>query len=183
MNHLIGDLLDFTRSRLGGGIPIVRTEMRIGSIVQNVVDEITAAHPKRKLLVDIRGEEQGEWDCPRISQVLTNLIGNALEHGSDETIVKIDVDGDDEAITIAIHNRGIAIPMDQVKTIFSAMKGKQVSRSAVASGPMGNLGLGLYIADRIISAHKGRIDVESSDELGTTFTVYLPRHDKVVHSR
>ncbi len=182
MNHLIGDLLDFTRSRLGGGIPIVRTEMRIGRIVQNVVEEIVAAHPKRKLLVDIRGEEQGEWDCPRISQVLTNLIGNALEHGSDETIVKIDVDGDDDAVTIAIHNRGIAIPMDQVKTIFRAMKGKQVSRSAVASGPLGNLGLGLYIADRIISAHKGRIDVESSDELGTTFTVYLPRHDKVVHS-
>lgn len=182
MNHLIGDLLDFTRSRLGGGIPIVRTEMRIGRIVQNVVDEITAAHPKRKLLVDIRGEEQGEWDCPRISQVLTNLISNALEHGSDETIVKIDVAGDEHAITIAIHNRGIAIPMDQLRTIFNAMKGKQVSGTAAASGPMGNLGLGLYIADRIISAHKGRIDVESSDELGTTFTVYLPRHDKVLHS-
>ena len=172
MNHLIGDLLDFTRSRLGGGIPIVRADMSMGKAVHDVVDEIKAAHPRRTIQVDARGALQGEWDCARISQVLTNLLGNALEHGSDGTIVTVDVHGDDNEITIAIHNRGAAIPPEQLNGIFSPMKH---SGTTGDGGSSGSLGLGLYIADRIVNAHKGRIAVESSEERGTTFTVHLPR--------
>ena len=175
MNHMIDALLDFTRSRLGGGIPIVRAEMNIGKVVRDVVDEIAAAHPLRTIQVDARGALQGEWDSARISQVLTNLIGNALEHGSDGTIVTVDVHDDDKEITIAIHNRGPAIPTDQLNGIFSSMKRKETTGNAAVNGPSGNLGLGLYIADRIVIAHKGRIEVESSEERGTTFTVHLPR--------
>ena len=175
MNHMIDALLDFTRSRLGGGIPIVRAEMNIGKVVHDVVDEIAAAHPLRTIQVDARGALQGEWDSARISQVLTNLIGNALEHGSDGTIVTVDVHDDDKEITIAIHNRGPAIPTDQLNGIFNSMKRKETTGNAAVNGPAGNLGLGLYIADRIVIAHKGRIEVESSEERGTTFTVHLPR--------
>ena len=81
MNHMVGDLLDFTRSRLGGGIPIVRAGMSMERTVKDVVDEIGAAFPSRTVQVDTEGAQRGEWDCPRISQALTNLIGNALEHG------------------------------------------------------------------------------------------------------
>lgn len=176
MNHLVGDLLDFTRSRLGGGIPISRAAMSMGKAVHDVVDEIKAAHPGRTIQVDARGGLEGEWDCARITQVLTNLIGNALEHGSDRTIVTVNVQGDDKEITIAIHNRGAAIPSDQLNGIFNPMKRKDTMGSGSVSGPSANLGLGLYIADRVVSAHRGRIDVESSEERGTTFTVHLPRH-------
>ena len=176
MNHLIGDLLDFTRSRLGGGIPIVRAGMSMGKAVHDVVDEIRAAQPGRTIQVNARGELQGEWDCARISQVLTNLIGNALEHGSDGTIVSVDVQGDDKEVRIAIHNRGATIPPEQLDGIFNPMKHAQTTGTAATSTPSGNLGLGLYIADRIVNAHNGRIAVKSSEELGTTFTVHLPRH-------
>jgi signal transduction histidine kinase len=175
MNQLIGDLLDFTRSRLGAGIPIVRADMSMGKVVHDVVDEIKAAHPLRTIEVDARGALQGEWDSARISQVLTNLIGNAVEHGSERTIVTVDVHGDDKEITIAIHNRGTAIPIDQLNGIFNPMKRGETMGSVAISGPSGNLGLGLYIADRIVNAHKGRIEVESSEARGTTFTVHLPR--------
>ena len=170
MNGMVGALLDFTRSRLGGGIPITRAPMNMGKTVHDVVSEIEAAHAGRKIEVNARGSLKGDWDCARMSQVLTNLIGNALEHGSDRTGVDVNVVADDEEITIAIHNRGAAIPVAQLDGIFGAMK-KQES----TGNQTGNLGLGLYIADQIVHAHKGKIVVESSEERGTTFTVHLPR--------
>jgi len=172
MNQMVGALLDFTRSRLGGGIPIAPESMNMGKAVHDVVGEMSAAHPGRKIEVDARGALKGKWDCARISQVLTNLIGNALEHGSDRTAVTVDVQGDEKEVTVAIHNRGAAIPEDQLDGIFNAMKRQGM---AGADGPSANLGLGLYIADQIVHAHKGRIEVESSEDRGTTFTVHLPR--------
>jgi signal transduction histidine kinase len=174
MVHLVGDLLDFTRSRLGGGIPVVRAPMNMGKAVHDVVDEMAAAHPDRVVRVDARGELQGDWDCPRISQVLSNLLGNALEHGSEGTDVCVDVSDDDDGVTIAVHNAGAAIPPNRMNGIFNPMKPREPNGKA-AAGPTGNLGLGLYIADRIVHAHSGTISVDSSQEGGTTFTVHLPR--------
>lgn len=175
MNQMIGALLDFTRSRLGGGIPILRTDVDMGKVVHDVVNEISAAQPDRTIKIDARGSLRGEWDCPRISQLLSNLIGNALEHGAKGTNVTAEVQADDKEITVAIHNQGDVIPPDQLNGIFNPMKRSEAG-AAAAGGASGNLGLGLYIADRIAHAHKGRIDVESSQERGTTFTVHLPRH-------
>jgi signal transduction histidine kinase len=174
MVHMVGALLDFTRSRLGGGIPIEPAGMNMGKAVHDVVDEITAAHPSRTIRVDAHGEHQGEWDCARISQVLTNLVVNAVEHGSPDTPISVETHGDDQEITIAVHNRGPAIPSGQLNGIFNPMKPRDPARHAAAGGPSGNLGLGLYIAERIVTAHRGRIDVESSEAGGTTFTVHLP---------
>jgi len=153
----------------------VRADMNMGKVVHDVVDEAKAAHPQRTLQVDARGSLHGKWDCARMSQVLTNLIGNALEHGSDRSVVTVDVHGDDKEVTIAVHNRGPAIPADQLNGIFNPMKRPEGTGSAAGRGQSGNLGLGLYIAERIVNAHNGRIDVDSSEERGTTFTVHLPR--------
>jgi signal transduction histidine kinase len=173
MNQMVGALLDFTRSRLGGGIPVDPASLNMGKVVHDVVNEIKAAHPDRKIEIDARGSLTGQWDCARMSQVLTNLVGNAIEHGSDRTIVTIAVQGDDKEVNVSIHNRGAAIPEDQMDGLFNAMKRQGASDKA--AGPSANLGLGLYIADQIVRAHKGRIDVKSSEEAGTTFTVRLPR--------
>lgn len=174
MNQMVGALLDFTRSRLGGGIPITRATLDMGKVAHDVVDETAAAYPGRAIKVNARGELRGEWDCGRISQVFANLIGNALEHGSDRTDVTVDVRGEDKEIAIVIHNRGDAIPADEVRGIFNPMKRPHEPGTA-PGGPSGNLGLGLYIAERIVHAHKGTIKVDSSEEHGTTFTVTLPR--------
>jgi signal transduction histidine kinase len=173
MNQMVGALLDFTRSRLGGGIPIAPAPMNMGKAVHDVVNEISAGHPKRKIDVDARGALKGTWDCARLTQVLTNLLGNALEHGSDGTVVNVSVQGDEKEVTVAVHNRGPAIPEDQLDGIFNAMK--RQTMAANSDGPSANLGLGLYIANEIVRAHKGTIEVESSEDRGTTFTVRLPR--------
>ena len=173
MNHMVGALLDFTRSRLGGGIPVTPAAMNMGKLVHDVVNEVLAANPGRRIQVNARGALKGQWDCERMTQVVTNVINNALEHGSDRTGVAVDVQGKDDEVTIAVHNRGVAIPESQLDGIFNAMK--QPSTSAKSTGPSANLGLGLYIADRIVHAHHGTISVQSSEELGTTFTISLPR--------
>ena len=175
--HMVGDLLDFTRSRLGGGIPIARAKMNLAKVVHDVIDEITAAHPDREVQVDTREEQLGEWDAARISQALTNLIGNAVEHGSPATPVTVELRGDAEEVAITIHNRGAVIPADRLDGIFNPMKVRATLRKPPAGGPTGNLGLGLYIAERIVHAHRGRIEVESLEARGTTFTVHLPRRE------
>lgn len=174
MVHLVGDLLDFTRSRLGSGIPIARAPMNMGKAVHDVVDEISAAHPDRAIEIHARGELDGEWDCARISQVLANLITNALEHGAAGTAVTVEVGGGGEEVCMAVGNRGTVISSDRLNGIFNPMKPSQPAANPPASGPTSNLGLGLYIAERIVTAHGGRIDVLSSEAGGTTFTVRLP---------
>ncbi|MGI8618464.1 MAG: ATP-binding protein [Gemmatimonadaceae bacterium] len=174
MNHMVGALLDFTRSRLGGGIPIVREKMDLAHTVREVSEEIAAAYPDRTLQIGASGEVDGEWDCPRISQVLTNLMANAMEHGSAGTDVTVAVQGDENEVDISIHNRGPAIPTAQMQGLFNPMKNSD-GMDGASTGASGNLGLGLYIAERIVNAHRGRITVKSSEEDGTTFTVHLPR--------
>jgi signal transduction histidine kinase len=172
MIGLVGDLLDFTRSRLGGGIPVVREKMSMGKALHDVVEEVLAAHPGAVVNLETREEQQGKWDLARISQALGNLIGNALEHGHEGGAVSVVLSGDEDGIAIAIHNTGPAIPAERLDGIFNPMKTREAN--AVSRGPSSNLGLGLYIAERIVHAHDGRIEVESSDEDGTTFTVHLP---------
>lgn len=176
--QLVGDLLDFTRSRLGGGIPITRAEVNLGRIVRDVVDEISAAHPDARIEVDTRVEERGEWDQARLSQALTNLISNAVQHGSVGTTVHVDVAGEDGQVAIGVRNHGAVIQPEDLGGIFNPMKARRLPDNAASRGPTGSLGLGLYIVERIVSAHGGRIQVESSEGEGTTFTVYLPRHER-----
>lgn len=174
MSSMVGDLLDFTRGRLGGGIPISPAEANLGNILCDVVDEISAAHPHARIQVDTQDEQNGVWDAARMSQALTNLVLNAVEHAPVGTRVGVDLTGSAANVAIAIHNRGAAIRTDSLNGIFNPMKIRDTSKSA-ALGPSGNLGLGLYIAERVVHAHGGRIEVESSEERGTTFIVHLPR--------
>jgi signal transduction histidine kinase len=175
--QMVGDLLDFTRGRLGGGIPVERADTELGKVVRDVVEEVRAAHRGCVVRVDARGDERGEWDEARLGQAFTNLIANAVEHGAKGTTVTVEVRGEDDQVAVVVHNRGAPIPRDLLNGIFNPMKARQSPRKGAAGGPTGSLGLGLYIAERIVTAHHGSIAVESSERRGTTFTVRLPRHE------
>lgn len=175
MQQMIGDLLDFTRSRLGGGIPIVRAPGSLQKIVHDVVDEILAGDSSRLIKVEARGGEAVNVDCSRISQAIANLLLNAVEHSPPGSAVSVVVDGNADEAVIDVHNEGRALSADQLNGIFGPMKASQAEGSGTHSGPLGNLGLGLYIAERIVHAHDGKIEIQSSDAAGTTFRVLLPR--------
>ena len=170
MNRMVADLLDFSRTRLGDSIPIARAEMDVRRMLDNVVAEVAASYPDGKLEVEASGDLHGVWDCSRLTQAMINLIGNAAQHGSYHTPIRVSARGDANEVIIAVHNDGPAIPDELMGRMFQPM-----TRSRNDPGNRRHLGLGLYIVERIVAAHRGRIDVTSSEAHGTTFTVRLPR--------
>lgn len=173
--QMVGDLLDFTRSRLGGGIPIHRAEVDLRKIANDVVDEVRAALPETRIKLEPGQGQNGHWDAARIHQALANLVGNAAEHSTPGTAVRVELAGGAEDVAVTIHNQGDVISADVLVGLFNPMKVKSKTQKAIADGPTGHLGLGLYIAERIVHAHGGRIEVESSEGSGTTFTIHLKR--------
>jgi signal transduction histidine kinase len=171
MSALVADLLDFTRSRLGGGIPIVRADMDIAKVCRQTVEEIAALHPQRVVNFDATGELRGQWDRARITQAFSNVISNAVQHGSDKTPINVVIHGDADEVALAVQNRGAVIPANELDKIFNPMYRIEGDKPVA---PRENLGLGLYITERIVAAHGGTIGVESSEDRGTTFTIRLP---------
>jgi len=172
MNALVGDLLDFTRSRLGNGIAIVRADLDIAEVSRQTVEEIRALHPQRVVNLKATGELRGQWDRARIGQAISNVISNAVQHGSDQTPINVTIHGNADVVAIAIQNWGPVIPPNHLNKIFDPMHRVDDEKPV---GPRSNLGLGLYITERIVAAHGGSISVESSEERGTTFTIQLPK--------
>ena len=173
MGRMIEDVLDFTRERLGGAIPLKRERMDLEQLCREVVLEAKAAHDNVVLNCKFTGELTGEWDRDRLAQVLSNLIGNAIEHG-DGDAVSVVARGQSEDVVIEVHNTGVPIPNEALGTIFEPL----VHRPLEGASARNNVGLGLFIARAIVTGHGGKIDVASSGDLGTTFTARLPRFER-----
>jgi signal transduction histidine kinase len=172
--QILNDLLDITRSSFGTEIPVVKAPMDMGQLGVQLVDEMRAFSKGRDIQIHIAGDTAGEWDRARIGQVFSNLLGNALQYSFAESSVSVTVAGGDDQISISVHNDGSPIPADKTATIFESLTRGQ-NAGAEEQGST-HLGLGLFIAKKIITAHGGTIGVVSSAEAGTTFTVQLPRH-------
>ena len=146
--------------------------MDLGKEAAHAVDEVMAAHPGASIELEESGDLEGSWDCARLGQVMTNLLNNAVQHGSTKTPIKVTVEGRDEDVVLRVHNRGPAIPEADLPEIFSPFKRLHSGEPAGASS---NLGLGVYIVERVVTAHGGTIEVTSTDDDGTAFIVRLPR--------
>jgi signal transduction histidine kinase len=173
MHGLVDDLLDFTRTRLGGQLPIERHESDLTRTVRNVVGEFATSHPDRAVNVRISGDLKGSWDEGRIGQAVGNLLGNAVDHGAKDSPIDLLARADDREVKITVHNEGPPIPAEERAHLFQPLRRFSV-RDVKRRHPK-HLGLGLYIARAIAVGHGGRIEVDSSAERGTTFTMRLPR--------
>ena len=121
MSAMIRDVLDFTRGRLGGGIPIEREQCDLGDICAEAVAEMKQAYPGRAIHCDATGSLGGGWDSARIEQMLSNLIGNAVQHGLDPIRVSASADHDGGVI-VAVTNLGAPIPAGLIPTLFGARR-------------------------------------------------------------
>ena len=173
MGALINDLLDVTRARFGAGLPVVRVVMNMGTVAEQIVDEVRVVHPHRKIELIASGVLVGEWDKARIGQIFSNLLNNAIQYGSRSTPVRVGLKGDPTAVTLTVGNDGVPIPADKIKMIFDPLK--RMVADEDGAPPSGNLGLGLYITKQVVVAHGGTIEVTSSEMEGTTFTAQFPR--------
>jgi signal transduction histidine kinase len=170
MKEMISDLLDVTRTRLGGTLPIEKKSMDLHEVCNQVIEEAQAFHPERIIILNTSGNLEGNWDSMRLLQLLSNLINNAITHGSEQTPVTVSAVGEDKLVFVSIHNEGHEIPEIALKRIFEPLVREGNGRTESEG-----LGLGLYIAQNIAKAHAGSITVSSSKELGTVFKVCLPR--------
>lgn len=170
MGRLIDDLLDFTVTRLGGSLPLIRQAIDLEELCQEAVLEAQAAHDGALVKFASSGDLTGEWDRDRLAQVLSNLIGNAIQHG-DGSGVFLEAQGSGPDVVLTVRNRGVPIPLESQEAIFEPL----VRRSPGATGDASGIGLGLFIARAIVASHEGRISVTSSQADGTTMTVHLPR--------
>ncbi|QIE29683.1 sensor histidine kinase [Caballeronia sp. SBC2] len=176
MNSMVDDLLGYTRTKLGVGIPTVFEAVDLHAMCQSAVDDAGALHPATRFELTMTGALVGTFDSVRVIQMLTNLLKNAAQYGEKGQAVEMYVIGDTDAVMVKVRNYGLAIPENSLQSIFQPLvqlstEGDDDARSRTS------LGLGLYVARETALAHGGTISVESNETDGTTFTVCLPKGD------
>jgi signal transduction histidine kinase len=180
MSKLINDLIDFTRTHLGPGIPIRVKQGSIVAVCEEVVNELRTFHPEQQIDLQVPPQLDAIFDEARIAQVLSNLIGNAIQYGSADKPVAVRVAANEDDVVIGVTNRGTTIAPDKLASIFDPMVRIAASVNSAGSDytERTSLGIGLYISREIIHAHGGRIALASTADEGTTFTVTIPRMPK-----
>jgi signal transduction histidine kinase len=170
MAGMIDDMLDLTRARLSGGVELHRAAVDAGEVLRQVVAEHRASSPQRVVDVVCSGELEGQWDAQRLGRLVSNLLGNAITHGDPAGPVQVRLDGTaPDRIVLTVANDGM-IPDEARPGLFDPFRG-----AARPDGRREGLGLGLYIVDQIVRAHRGGIEVDSAAGR-TAFRVWLPRH-------
>ncbi|MDI3560629.1 sensor histidine kinase [Bradyrhizobium sp. Arg816] len=171
-SRILDDLFDLTRASFGTDIPVKKARTDMLSLCQSIVNELRSIHEKQTIDVTHEGDSTGLWDAARMGQVLSNLIGNAIQYSDASGPVTVSISGTDPStLAVSVHNDGPPIPPRAQKTIFQSWMRGQVQDT----GEHSHLGLGLYIAKLIVEAHGGEINVASDEATGTTFTIRLPR--------
>ena len=169
--RMVSDLLDFTQARVGGGIQVAPSEGNLHAILRQAVEDVSTTAAGRAIRVEVTGEGDGRWDLDRVSQILMNLLTNAIKYSPPGSEVMVRSESDAAGVTVSIHNTGPAIPAAALARIFDPMQ----RATSQLENRARSIGLGLYIVKHLIEAHRGWIDVTSTAETGTTFRFWVPR--------
>ena len=155
MVHLVHDVLDFARGRLGGGIPVsLYADQALAEELQQVVEEVRLAWTRPDIEAHFAIAVPVVCDRQRMAQLLSNLLTNAVTHGEPGAPIRVEAHAAEDNFSIAVHSRG-AISDENAERLFRPFT------RAVSDQPRPGLGLGLYIAAEIASAHGGTLSVES----------------------
>jgi PAS domain S-box-containing protein len=168
IQHIVGDLLDLSRAREGSGIPIDPKPVDLRAVCRQIIDELETIARDRQITFDCEADGAGAWDEHRIGQAISNLASNAVRHGTPGSPVRLRLTGDASQVALEVHNRG-TIPSELLPRIFEPFR---AGRHYASRGD--GLGLGLFIAKAIASAHGGGLEVSSAND-ATTFRLVLPR--------
>jgi signal transduction histidine kinase len=167
MARLVSDVLDMARSRVGGGMSLSVEEVDLAEVIRRVVAE----HPAESGIgVELKGDLCGTWDPGRLAQALSNLLGNALQHGTAGERIEVLADGSAPSfVRLSVSNAG-RIPSSRLESLFDPFGGRDPR-----ANPESGLGLGLYIVNQIVLAHDGSIELRQDDPERVRFELELPR--------
>jgi signal transduction histidine kinase len=169
VSRMVNDLLDFTQARLGGGIPMRKAEIDLAPVLDETIDLLRTEHPARTILFERDATLLGTWDGDRLAQVAQNLVKNALAYSDAGTPVTVRAARQGDDVALDVHNHGEPIEQARLADLFLPL-----TRATSEGAAKRSIGLGLFIVERIVSAHGGRIEVTSSRDDGTRFVVALP---------
>jgi signal transduction histidine kinase len=171
LRQTLDALSGFTQVRLGAHLEIDRVRDDLGVLCRQALDGFARVDPERRIRLTSDGDLGGDWDQARIREAIGALIANAARFASRGSPVTIAVDGHAaDEITVTVHGDGTPIDVETLRTIFDP-----IARVEAENATYAGLGLGLFMVRKVVDAHGGRVSVEAAPELGTTFTVVLPR--------
>lgn len=169
--QIVRDLLDI--SRLDQNNLPLRTEpgdlVTIAHEVFDAIEHSEVHDPQQPMYFRAETPLHGYWDSVRLTQVIANLLSNALKYsqGRGEVVLELWQEGG-EAV-LAVHDEGVGLTAEEQERVFDPF-----FRSSAVTGVIPGTGLGLYISKRIVEHHGGTISVESEPGQGSTFTIRLP---------
>ncbi|MES2830582.1 MAG: HAMP domain-containing sensor histidine kinase [Pseudomonadota bacterium] len=174
MSNMVADLIGFTRTQLGKGMPLALKQADFISVCKAALEDAASTHSEVTYAMHASDAIEASFDPDRMHQLLTNLLVNAGQYCAPGRAVSLDVSCDDDTITFEVINYGLPIPEDALESIFKPLV--QLATTGIDDTRLGtSLGLGLFIAREIAISHGGTIKVRSSASDGTLFTVSFPR--------
>jgi PAS domain S-box-containing protein len=171
MEKMVSQLLLYTQAQFGGGLPLEKEPTDLEQVCRDAIADVEASHADAEIRLKIQGNCWGVWDKTRLTEAVSNLVVNAVKHGAPGQPIYVGASDQDDEVVLKVHNLGPPIPTDLMPLIFEPFSRE---KKQPMSGE-GSFGLGLYIVRESVSAHGGTVEVKSSLETGTTFTVRLPR--------
>lgn len=170
MSRMISQILDLARVR-ASSFRLTPSRGDLHQVCLALQEELEPRGLARRLVIEKQGDTRGSFDPDRVAQMLTNLVGNALQHGVADHPVTLRLDGArPESVEISVHNRGTIAP-ESVPALFQPHRAMSVPDRATGQG----LGLGLHIVQHIASLHGGSVAAQNVPPDGTLFRVVLPR--------
>jgi sigma-B regulation protein RsbU (phosphoserine phosphatase) len=163
MSELVGNIMDFARTRLGEGIVLNRQDIVLEPVLQQVVAEFRLIYPLREITAFFKIATPVNCDSNRLAQLLSNLLANALTHGDANFPVYVNFILNNENLELSVINNGVPISADLHERLFTPFT------RAACSASQNGLGLGLYICAEIAKAHNGTLNFTSSGN-ETSFT-------------
>ncbi len=174
MSCMVDDLLSYSQAQLGGAMPLTLLPVDLATVCAQTIESAQAAHPAAHFVFSADGALTGQFDQVRLHQLIANLLANAVRYGTPGAPITLHAHGEVDTITLAVCHQGEPIDADALAIIFTPLV--QLSKDAEDDmRPRTSMGLGLFVAHEIASAHGGTLDVVSSVADGTIFTLCLPR--------
>ncbi|HWI81751.1 sensor histidine kinase [Ramlibacter sp.] len=177
MAGMIRELLEYSRTQLGKGLPVTPKPCSMLAICRAAIDEVRSARPDRSFRLEVPDDLVGLVDDARLRQALSNLLNNAVQHGDVESPIGLRVRREGMEVVIEVTNLGTPIPSESLQVIFDPLVQLSTRSAAAPERPSTNLGLGLFIAREVALGHHGTLGVTSDAEHGTVFTMRLPTMD------
>lgn len=167
--RMIGEILDLERMR-SGRMTLIRVPVDLPALVQEVIDRVGARTPDHPIELRLSPTPTIEGDADKLTQVLTNLLSNAIKYSPHGGPIVVTCGVDHGAVALAVIDRGIGIPEDQLDSVFDPYTRVE----ATATKDVQGTGLGLPIVREIVRLHGGRVWAEPVPGGGSAFRVRLP---------